>query len=284
MTALPPDVSWDVQARGAYTRSMRFGEWIHEPVTPLFESWLLSAMEERLHALNRQWVGQLAPRPYHVVVNGWYFYSINFLSGGALLRSLPGIARQLVRDPRRVAAAIPQTVRASIPVYEREWREDILPRYREAVAGADHRVETTPVPALPALIDELAEVAGEYFASIAVVAGSAYKMEMNLAQFMVDICVRDSVAATCRCWPGSSLLATRVGMPSSHSTGGTRHSGRRHRTSRQQVMAAWSRNGAQLRRQQQRWSGHRLGASDSSRTSWPRPSASSRCAKSRFAS
>ena len=37
-------------ARGAYTRGLRFGEWIAEPVTPLFESWLLSTLEERLHA------------------------------------------------------------------------------------------------------------------------------------------------------------------------------------------------------------------------------------------
>ncbi|MGH2428729.1 MAG: PEP/pyruvate-binding domain-containing protein [Candidatus Limnocylindria bacterium] len=36
MTALPPDVSWEVPARGAYTRTIRLGEWIAKPVTPLF--------------------------------------------------------------------------------------------------------------------------------------------------------------------------------------------------------------------------------------------------------
>jgi pyruvate,water dikinase len=183
MTALPPDVSWEAPAPGAYARAMRFGEWIPEPVTPLFESWLLTTMEDRLHALNREWVGQRAPRPYHVVVNGWYFYSLNFLSGGALLRSLPGIIGQLFRDGRRVAVAIPQFVRHSIALYEGEWREDLRPRYRTAVADAEARVETLPVTDLPALIDELARLAGEYFASIAVVAGSAYKMEINLARF-----------------------------------------------------------------------------------------------------
>jgi pyruvate,water dikinase len=183
MTALPPDVSWEAPARGAYTRTLRFGEWISEPVTPLFESWLLTAMEDRLHGLLREWTGQRAPRPYHVVVNGWYFYAINFLSGAALLRSLPGILLHLVRSPRRVAGVIPQTVRHSVPVFEREWREDLRPRYRAAVAGAEGRVETLPVTELPALIDEMAELAGEYFASIAALAGSAYKMEINLARF-----------------------------------------------------------------------------------------------------
>ena len=40
-----------------------------------------------------------------------------------------------------------------------------------------------PVADLPSLIDELAELAGEYFASIAALSGAAYKLEMNLARF-----------------------------------------------------------------------------------------------------
>ena len=140
-------------------------------------------MEERLHALLRQWIGQHAPRPYHVVVNGWYFYSINWLSGGALARSLPDILWHLVRSPRRVAGVIPPTVRHSVPVFEREWREDLLPRYRAAVAGAESRVETLAVTEMPALISELADLAGEYFGAIAALTGAAYKMEMNLARF-----------------------------------------------------------------------------------------------------
>ena len=183
MTALPPEVSWDAPAPGAYSRTMRFGEWISEPVTPLFESWLLTAMEDRLHELNLEWAGQRAPRPFHVVVNGWYFYSINFLSGGALLRSLPTILWKLITKPRQVAVAMPPTVRYSIALYERWWRDDVLPRYRAAVERGEPEVETMSVDDLPALVDELATLAGEYFASIAVVAGSAYKMEMNLALF-----------------------------------------------------------------------------------------------------
>jgi phosphohistidine swiveling domain-containing protein len=183
MTALPPDVSWESPAPGAYTRMLRFGEWMGEPVTPLFESWLLTAMEDRMHALLRELIGQIAPRPYHVVVNGWYFYSINFISGGAFLRSLPGMLVGLVRHPRHIAGIIPPTVRYSVPVTERMWRDDLQPRYRAAVADAQGRVETLPVAALPSLIDELAELAGEYFTSIAALSGAAYKLEMNLARF-----------------------------------------------------------------------------------------------------
>ena len=183
MTALPPDVSWQSPAPGAYTRMLRFGEWIGEPVTPLFESWLLTAMEDRTHAFFREEIGQIAPRPYHVVVNGWYFYSINFISGGAFRRSLPGMLVKAIRSPRHIAGIIPPTVRFSFPIFERRWREDLQPRYRADVANAERSVETLPVADLPSLIDELAELAGEYFGGIAALSGAAYKMEMNLARF-----------------------------------------------------------------------------------------------------
>jgi pyruvate,water dikinase len=182
VTGQGTDVSWEPPSPGAFTRALRFGEWISEPVTPLFETWLLTAMEARMHAVLDGWTGQRAPRPFHVVVNGWYFYSINFLSGGAMARSLPTMLAQILREPRRVAGVIPPTVRHSFPLFEREWRDDLLPRYRAAVARADDRVERVPVSELPTLIDELADLAGEYFASVAALAGVAYKLEMNLAR------------------------------------------------------------------------------------------------------
>jgi pyruvate,water dikinase len=181
--ATPQAVSWEAPAPGAFTRQLRFAEWISEPVTPLFESWLLSRMEERMHGVFLEQIGQRAPRPHHVVVNGWYFYSINWLGLRSLARSLPGILSHLVRHPRRVAGVLPPTVRHSIAPAEREWRESLRPRYRAAVEGAECRVETLEVNQLPALIDELADLAGEAFAWIAVLAGAAYKMEINLAGF-----------------------------------------------------------------------------------------------------
>ena len=107
MTASPTAVDWHCPPPGAFTRQLRFGEWISGPVTPLFESWLLSEMETRLHGQLRVWTGQGAPLPHHVVVNGWYFYSINWLSLGTTLRNLPSLLAHIVRSPRRVAGMIP---------------------------------------------------------------------------------------------------------------------------------------------------------------------------------
>ena len=183
MTALPPQVSWDPGAPGAFTRQLRLGEWIGAPVTPLFASWLLPGIEDCMHAMFQEMLGQRAPRPYHVIVNGWYFYSINFVSPAAMLRSLPGIISHLVREPRAVAGVLPATVRHSFPIMERWWRTEVQPRYRALVGEDEGRVETLEIEALPGLVDGLADAAGEYFTSIAALAGAAYKMEMNLAGF-----------------------------------------------------------------------------------------------------
>lgn len=183
MTGLPPEVTWEAPVAGAFTRSMRLGEWIGQPVTPLFESWLLTRMEDRMHALFLEMLGQRAPRPLHVIVNGWYFYSLNFVSGGALLRSLPGLLSHLVREPRAIAGILPQTVRHSFPIMEREWRHTVQPRYRAAMGRAAQEVAAAPVADLPGLVDELSDLAGEYFVWIAALGGAAYKMEISLAQF-----------------------------------------------------------------------------------------------------
>ena len=183
MTALQSAVSWEPSAPGAYHRSFRFGEWIGEPITPLFDSWLLWDLEEGLHAWIKGELGQRAPLPHHVVVNGWYFYSLNWISPGNMLRSLPSMLWHVARQPKAFAGVLWQTVRFSFPIMERRWREDMQPRYRAAVADAEQRVETTPVGELPALIDEMAAAAGEYFGSFVALAGAAYKMEINLANF-----------------------------------------------------------------------------------------------------
>src|SRR3989304_6272368 len=129
MTNLPPAVSWSPPAKGCFGRSLRFGEWIFEPVTPLFESWLLTSMEHRLHEVPRRQAGIIAPEPLHVVVNGWYFYSLNFLpvTLRALARSLPHVLPRLLREPRRVAMVFPPTARFGARLFERGGRDAVVP-------------------------------------------------------------------------------------------------------------------------------------------------------------
>ena len=148
MTALPPHVRGIPGARRLH-RQFRLGEWIGAPVTPLFASWLLPGMEDRMHAMFQEMLGQRAPRPYHVIVNGWYFYSLNFVSPAALLRSLPGIIWHLVREPRAVAGCCPPTVRHSFPIMERWWRTTCSRGIGPPSARTKARVETLEIEALP---------------------------------------------------------------------------------------------------------------------------------------
>jgi pyruvate,water dikinase len=177
-------IRWEAPP-GAYARSFRLGEWIGEPVTPLFESWLLTTMEETMHSQYARLVGQVAPPPLHVVVNGWYYYSLNFLPGsfGAMARMLPGLLVRLVRAPRRVAPAFPPLARFGIDLYVDEWRRELLPGYRAAVERASTQIATASPERLRSFVDELAVLAGRYFASVTFVAGYGWKTEIPLSQF-----------------------------------------------------------------------------------------------------
>jgi len=177
-------VRWEAPP-GTFARSFRLGEWIGEPVTPLFESWLLTTMEETMHGEYARLVGQPAPRPLHVVVNGWYYYSLNFLPAtvGAVARMLPGMLVRLARDPRRIAPVFPPLAGLGIDLYVDEWRRDLLPTYRDAVERASGEIASGSPQRLRAIIDDLAVLAGRYFTSITFVAGYGWKTEIPLSQF-----------------------------------------------------------------------------------------------------
>jgi phosphohistidine swiveling domain-containing protein len=177
-------IRWDAP-RGAYARSLRLGEWIGEPVTPLFESWLLTTMEETMHGEYARLIGQPAPRPLHVVVNGWYYYSLNFLpaSVGAIARMLPGLLVRLARDPRRIAPVFPPLAGLGIDLYVDEWRREVLPSYTAAVERVSGEIESSSPDRLQAMVDELAVHAGRYFTSVTFVAGYGWKTEIPLSQF-----------------------------------------------------------------------------------------------------
>ena len=177
-------VLWEAPP-GAFARNFRLGEWIGEPVTPLFESWLLTTMEETMHGDYARVIGQPAPRPLHVVVNGWYYYSLNFLpaSFSGVARMLPGMLVRLAREPRRIAPMFPPLARLGVDLYVVEWRRDVLPSYVAAVERASSEIASSSPDRLCAIVDELATLAGRYFTSMTFVAGYGWKTEIPLSQF-----------------------------------------------------------------------------------------------------
>jgi pyruvate,water dikinase len=186
ITALPEPVEWKARLPGAWARHIRLGEWLGDPLTPLFESWLLDRIEERLGTNQRQLAGVPPPQPMHIVANGWYFCSLSFLPSSPasmfwkLLRyALP---KALVH-PRRVAMAMPFTAKFGVELFVHEWRAELLPRYQALVQQSTSRVDQLDASDLVGLVEEQARLAGDYFTSITAVAGFAWKAEMPLAAF-----------------------------------------------------------------------------------------------------
>jgi rifampicin phosphotransferase len=186
ITALPAPVAWKAPLPGAWARHVRLGEWLGDPVTPLFESWLLTRLEERLSANQRQLAGVPAPHPMRIVVNGWYFCSLGFLPSSPanmLWRLLRYALPKALVHPRRVAMTMPSTAQFGVELFVREWRTELLPRYQALVQQNASRVDQLEAPDLVHLVEELARIAGDYFTSITAVAGFAWKAEMPLAAF-----------------------------------------------------------------------------------------------------
>jgi rifampicin phosphotransferase len=63
------------------------------------------------------------------------------------------------------------------------WREVRQPRYAEAVASAEAKLETASPAELVAMIEQVGRLAGELLWSVASVAGSAWKIESAFARF-----------------------------------------------------------------------------------------------------
>jgi len=186
MTAVPDPVSWARPGPGLWMRNFRLGEWLPEAVTPLFATWLLPVLEDGYLDGMQASVGVRVPFRY-AVVNGWYYNATPIPSPRLLARVLwTGRARAvkilfnaLFRVGRNPAAAD----RAVLSGLERDWRQVQLPHYRHLVANASAELKHASPQRLIELVDELGRQAGIALWYLAIVGGSAWKMEAALTRF-----------------------------------------------------------------------------------------------------
>lgn len=183
VTAIPAEVAWPTPQRGVWLRTIRLGEWLPEPVTPLFETWLLERVEERFRQRQREVGGIHTPPPLHVCVNGWYFHSpIGSGSQGVLFRgviSRPRLAMATIAGSRFPAVADRLFFRAQAS----RWRQDVLLPYQQAVTDAASRIGSATDQELAVLVDRLADLAGDFFWSLVLCGGAAWRFEIALARF-----------------------------------------------------------------------------------------------------
>jgi rifampicin phosphotransferase len=183
MTAVPEPAAWTPPAKGWWLRNFRFGEWLPEPVTPLFADWLLPVLERGM-ATGMRTESRIAMRPQSALVNGWYYTTPPPRVEGSLLPQLVRRPQVLVLAPRVLLLLLhPEWLPGQLAAMTRAWREELLPRYRQTVQAAQTTVAAASPGELVGLVDRVGEVAGEYAWSVATLAGSQWKLEAALARF-----------------------------------------------------------------------------------------------------
>jgi phosphohistidine swiveling domain-containing protein len=187
MTALPEPIEWEPPAPGYWMRNFRLGEWLPEAMTPLFSDWLLALIEGGYLRGMRSTVGTAVPFRY-AAINGWYYTTLPEVSVLLLVRALlqsrgrmvPTMFNALIRVNNDPVGAD----RAVLRRLSEEWRDELLPRYQELVTSAQELVGSATSSELIGIVDEIGTMAGEYLFSLAIVGGSAWKMEAALAKFL----------------------------------------------------------------------------------------------------
>jgi pyruvate,water dikinase len=186
MTALPDPVDWTPPAPGYWMRNLRLGEWLPEPMTPLFADWLLERLDHGERQTTRAHVGAALEFP-HAAINGWYYLATPPLSPrtiattllqgrGRLLRFL----RDAVLGPGRDPVAADRRLLAGLA---EQWHTELLPRYQRLVREGDQQVQSASPRQLVGIVDQIGAAAGEQLWWLAVVGGAAWKMEGALARF-----------------------------------------------------------------------------------------------------
>jgi pyruvate,water dikinase len=181
LTSQPCDATWTPPGRGEWRRDIRLGEWLPDPVTPLFATWFLPAVDRRFRATQNRRSGVLLPRPAYALVNGWYYHSpLGDRRSSVLLRGMfarPRFALGMMLGRRQPRLAHRLVVRAEIATYQ-----DVLTRYRTATDRLEAALASADDHVLLALVDELVDIVGEYTWSLTILGGAAWRTEYALAR------------------------------------------------------------------------------------------------------
>ncbi len=161
---------WENPLPGAlWLRTWRLGEWLHGPISPLFETFLLPLMVASRESAGTARLGWRMPRmfrmrhPAHLVLHGHYF-----------ARADPDRLSVLLLPPRFLWTEL----RGG---WVGRFRDRSLPQYQQRLAQASRLLEAPPA-ALLAGLEELARDVAELWYALGLATGGAIPMQRFLAR------------------------------------------------------------------------------------------------------
>ncbi|PWK89508.1 pyruvate,water dikinase [Lentzea atacamensis] len=179
MTALPQPVDWVAPGPGLWQRNFRLGEWLPEPLTPLFADWVLPRIVAGFDEEMRATIGTSLSFG-HELIHGWYYTTPHpILTPTRLLRAITTGRRELARFVRH---ALVQPLTNPVEAHQKLLGR-LHARWTELLSSYRRLVDTVGATPSTAVVDEIATLAGRYLWLLAVVGGAAWKMEAALARF-----------------------------------------------------------------------------------------------------
>ncbi|MFF8401315.1 PEP/pyruvate-binding domain-containing protein [Streptomyces sp. NPDC015684] len=174
--------TWSVPARGEWRRDIRLGEWLPEPVTPLFATWFLPAVDLRFRRAQWRRSGVLVSTPSYRIVNGWYYHSpLGERRSAALVEGMlvnPRFACAMLAGRHRPAVADRLVIAEETAALEHHTR-----RYRELLGSVTDGFESMPELAVAEFVDRVVAVVGDYLWPMLLVGGAAWRAEQALARY-----------------------------------------------------------------------------------------------------
>lgn len=183
MTALDEQmIAWPTPPRGEWRRDIRLGEWMPEPVTPLFATWLLPMVDLRFRRAQWQRSGVLVPTPSYRIINGWYYHSpLGARRSSALLEGMlahPGFACSML-----AARHWPSVTNRIVVAEETAALEKYTRSRRALLATVTEGFEALSEHAVVDFVNRVIELTGEYIWPMLLVGGTAWRAEQALARY-----------------------------------------------------------------------------------------------------
>jgi pyruvate,water dikinase len=165
-------------------RNFRWGEWLSDPVSPLFATWFFPRAEMTFAERSAEVLGLRPKPPVHRIINGWYFYSP--LGSGGMFSVLGAVFRRpgmMLRVPLATEEPVAVAPHVAEP-FRRAYEEELAPRHRAFAAESPSDDAAAEI----AYVDRACDLHGELMFNITLVGGFAWKVEAALAKFFRTHC------------------------------------------------------------------------------------------------